>query len=257
MKIVYFTSTGNCLYVAKSIGGELLSIPQLEKEGIYDIKDDVVGIIVPAYHFGVPRPVRNYLNKVTIKANYIFTIMTYGKVFMGALAEMKKVLEQRNIILHYSNKIEMVDNYLPAFDIEEEIAMKKDESIELKIKQIVDDINERKHKLLKQGPLTRFVSNRVSTFMTSEKGKQSMNNFAKRFFVNNSCTACGTCRSVCPVSNIAGIGKPEYLNKCESCLACIHLCPQNAIHLKKEKNNKRFINPYIKLSEIIAANKQI
>ena len=29
MKICYFTATGNCLYVAKQIGGELLSIPQL------------------------------------------------------------------------------------------------------------------------------------------------------------------------------------------------------------------------------------
>ncbi len=28
MKILYFTATGNCLHVAKQLGGELLSIPQ-------------------------------------------------------------------------------------------------------------------------------------------------------------------------------------------------------------------------------------
>ena len=33
MKTCYFTATGNCLYVARMIGGELLSIPQLMKAG--------------------------------------------------------------------------------------------------------------------------------------------------------------------------------------------------------------------------------
>lgn len=28
MTVLYLTSTGNCLYVAKKIGGELCSIPQ-------------------------------------------------------------------------------------------------------------------------------------------------------------------------------------------------------------------------------------
>ena len=32
MKVCYFTATGNCLYVAKQIGGDLLSIPQLMKQ---------------------------------------------------------------------------------------------------------------------------------------------------------------------------------------------------------------------------------
>jgi flavodoxin len=29
MKVFYFTATGNCLEVAKAIGGELLSIPKI------------------------------------------------------------------------------------------------------------------------------------------------------------------------------------------------------------------------------------
>ena len=49
MKTLYFSSTGNCLYVAKCLGGECLSIPKLIKQGIYEIKDDVVGIVFPVY----------------------------------------------------------------------------------------------------------------------------------------------------------------------------------------------------------------
>lgn len=40
MKILYFTATGNSMYIAKSLGGELLSIPQLDKVGRYDFSDD-------------------------------------------------------------------------------------------------------------------------------------------------------------------------------------------------------------------------
>ena len=40
MKVLYFTATGNCLYVAKQLGGELLSIPQLMKSGTFGIEDE-------------------------------------------------------------------------------------------------------------------------------------------------------------------------------------------------------------------------
>lgn len=48
MKICYFTATGNCLYVAKRIGGELLSIPQLMRQEKIEITDDAVGVVCPA-----------------------------------------------------------------------------------------------------------------------------------------------------------------------------------------------------------------
>ena len=38
-KIYYFTGTGNCLSVAKHFDAELLSIPQLVKDNIYEIED--------------------------------------------------------------------------------------------------------------------------------------------------------------------------------------------------------------------------
>lgn len=54
MKICYFTATGNCLYVAKRIGGELLSNPQMMRSGELEISDDVVGIISPVYAGEMP-----------------------------------------------------------------------------------------------------------------------------------------------------------------------------------------------------------
>ena len=53
-------------------------------------------------------------------------------------------------------------------------------------------------------------------------------------------------------------GKAKRVNKkCEFCLACIHACPNNAIALKREKNqNARFLNENININEIINSNNQ-
>ncbi|HEY5560934.1 MAG TPA: EFR1 family ferrodoxin [Clostridiaceae bacterium] len=93
MKILYFTSTGNSLYVAKEIGGELLSIPQLEKSKTYEIKDEVIGIIIPIYMGGVPGLVEDYLKKIKLEAGYVFTILTYGKMAMAGVYQLEKILE--------------------------------------------------------------------------------------------------------------------------------------------------------------------
>lgn len=49
MTICYFTATGNCLYVARCIGGTLISIPQLMKEDQIKISDEAVGVVCPCY----------------------------------------------------------------------------------------------------------------------------------------------------------------------------------------------------------------
>ena len=47
MKIFYFTATGNSLAVAKKLGGELISIPQVK--GKHTFRDDVIGVVFPTY----------------------------------------------------------------------------------------------------------------------------------------------------------------------------------------------------------------
>ncbi|CAG4707272.1 Uncharacterised protein (plasmid) [Enterococcus faecalis] len=43
MTILYFTATGNSLYVAKRLGGKLISIPQMIKENKYEFSDERIG----------------------------------------------------------------------------------------------------------------------------------------------------------------------------------------------------------------------
>lgn len=67
MKTLYFSATGNNLYIAKKLGGELLSIPQLIKNNEYEIEDDVVGIVFPVFYANSPNIVREFLKKQILK----------------------------------------------------------------------------------------------------------------------------------------------------------------------------------------------
>ena len=73
-------------------------------------------------------------------------------------------------------------------------------------------------------------------------------------YVNDECISCGVCKKVCPVSNITQEEKTIFGNNCESCFACIHNCPKNAIQMKNQRSEKRFRNSDINLNEIIEAN---
>ena len=72
MTICYFTASGNCLYVARQIGGTLLSIPQLMRQESIEIQDDAVGVVCPVYNAEMPMMVRDFMRKACIRTEYFF-----------------------------------------------------------------------------------------------------------------------------------------------------------------------------------------
>jgi len=72
--------------------------------------------------------------------------------------------------------------------------------------------------------------------------------------VTADCNNCGICARVCPSGNITVTDGVFFADKCEACLACLHLCPRNAMRHKSQKSDRRWINPEVSLDEIIAAN---
>lgn len=64
--IFYFTGTGNCLYVARQIGGDgamLLSIPQVMKQGELNFEADEIGLVYPIYGHMPPNMVRKFIKR--------------------------------------------------------------------------------------------------------------------------------------------------------------------------------------------------
>ena len=77
--LFYFTATGNCLYVARKLENQILSIPQeLKKENLH-YKDEKIGIVTPVYAGELPQIVRKFIEQAHFDTDYFYMILTYGK----------------------------------------------------------------------------------------------------------------------------------------------------------------------------------
>ena len=112
MKIFYYTATGNSLDVAKRIGGQLYSIPQLLKENKLEFEDEAIGIICPTYVWSIPELAVEFLDKAKLKTNYFFGIMTYGNMDIGVKNHFVKIAKKNNLDVKYVKSLLMVDTAL-------------------------------------------------------------------------------------------------------------------------------------------------
>ena len=250
MTIFYFTSTGNCLAVAKKIGGNLVSIPQVIASPSLHFKDDVIGLVFPIYGFGHPKMVRKFLEKATWESEYSFAIGTYGNLPGAAMMDLQNFAKKRGQRFDYAQSLLMVDNYLPGFDMNDEVAGLPKKHVDENLARIMGDIQSRRQLDAVARPVWR-----AATAMVRTGGNHLLNGKqAQRYRVGQECNTCGICARVCPAGNIAVTDKVVFGNQCEACLGCVHLCPQHAIHLKKERSAARWRNPEVSLHEIITAN---
>ena len=81
MTICYFTASGNSLYVARRIGGNLLSIPKLMRQEKIEIEDDADSIICPVYAAELPIMVMDFMRTAEIRTEYFFFVLTCGDRF--------------------------------------------------------------------------------------------------------------------------------------------------------------------------------
>ena len=247
MKIFYFTSTGNSLAVAKAIGGELISIPQVMSSPGNHYKDDAIGVVFPVYGLLPAKIVRDFLDKVKLEAEYTFAIGTYGNMPGGCMRKVQMQAEKNGYKFDYVNDIFMLDNFLPVFEVGAELEKMPQKKVDKNLAKIVEDIKLKKHR-----KASATIGGKILTVMGPLMSPN--NKGAQKFIVNDSCNQCGTCAKVCPTGNVTVANKVVFSDHCAGCLGCLHHCPQNALHLKNEKSGKRWRNPDVSLGEIITAN---
>ena len=251
MKICYFTATGNCLYVARKIGGTLLSIPQLMRQKTIEITDDAVGIVCPVYAVEMPMMVRDFIAKAKIHTQYFFLIYTYGMGYAEAFAHAELATQAVGLKLNYINAIQMVDNYLPIFKMQDQIDTLPQKDVEGQLKKVCSDIAERKHTIVE---INEQTMQQIDKYKKLLADTILLKNTAKGYIVNDNCIHCGICAKVCPANNITVTDHVEFSDHCEVCYACLLNCPQSAIHLPKEASDVHFRNEHITLKDIINAN---
>lgn len=249
MKIFYLTTTGNNLQIAKTIGGELYSIPKVLSSNEREFVDDSIGIIFPCYGSAIPKQVKQFLSEVKLNTKYLFAIASYGNGAAGILSNFKFLLDKNDIKIDYLNSILMIDNAVHFFDMKKQIENIDKKNIDANLNVIASEVRSGKKYIKKTG----FVARKFSSIFKYIYPWLNRN-FYKRLIVQDECNLCGICKKVCPNNNIILEEKPIIGKKCIGCFACTHNCPQNAIRVKGEKSTTRYRNSHVTLAEIIKSN---
>lgn len=267
--ILYFTGTGNCLYVARQLGGgdaELLSIPQLMKQKTIEIEADEIGLVYPIYGHMPPNIVRQFIKKARLRADYKYAILTYGNRKCNAVEIWDDISREAGTPFDYINTLIMVDNWLPNFDMNEQMLI--DKHIPENLEIISADIAGRKrwHAPVSQEERMQHQEFLARTGIDPDTG--FMLQSEDYFTVTDACIGCGACVSVCPKGNYNLTSQGvKTAGNCEFCFACIQNCPQKAIQFIKNENdaflrngeknpNARYRNEHISLMDIKRANSQ-
>lgn len=249
--IFYFSATGNSKYAAERIAAgtddRLISLRDAvrARRYRYDVsREERVGFVTPVYFQGLPSILNFFLEKLELagyRNQYIYVVLTCGQWTGGAAGQLSKALEKKGLSLSAQFGIQMVDNYVPAFNMPggEEIARILDAA-----EPVIDEAC-RAIRARGAGDYNRCkgVTLTAASYPLYQWGRST-----KPFVVTDHCIGCGLCQEVCPCGAIAiAGGKPAWVKpKCVQCLGCLHRCPAQAIHWKKpEENRGRYYNPRV------------
>ncbi len=247
-EIFYYSGTGFTLKAAKILQKELHDkvilkpIVGLMNSGCTISNAEKVGLMMPLHAFGMPSAYRRFLDTFQFpNAKYIFVLVTCG----GAPA---KVYNEINKHLKHQNKKLNAFRYAVApntFDVVLNIgSSKKVKDARLHFNEDVKNFatiinrNENSIELMYRNyfgdyflfPVMRMLNRKTAYF-----------NLQNDFYVDNKCIGCGQCEKMCLSGKIKiNDKKPEWQSNvsCQYCLACLNLCPQQAIQVRKTKTPK-------------------
>lgn len=254
--VFFFTGTGNSLYAARMLDDDCRSIPQAIHDADKTYRADRIGIVCPVYGHEVPQMVRAFIRDATFETDYFYMVLTYGKRHGGAVELAEQMLAQTGKRADYITTLLMVDNFLPGFDMEEQVRTAPEKQIDAQLARIRQDIDAKKRWTQ---PVTDEDRAAHQEYL-SRPARITAIDPSALYRVTEDCIGCGICMKVCPAGCISvRNGRAVHENGgCQLCMACIHHCPQNAIQLTiPEKNPKaRFQNEHVKLMDIVHANWQ-
>lgn len=252
--VFYFTGTGNSLYIAKRLDANPVSIPQILKCDNLTFEDERIGIVCPIYGHEMPGMVKEFIRRATFKTSYLYVILTYGNIHANAAQIADRAFKAAGKTADYITTLLMVDNFLPAFDMREQMAL--DKRVDEQLARIQAELFEQKREIQKATRKDQAIHK-----MYLDHVQNQPETIWASFRITDECVGCGICTKVCPAGCIRLESQKaiQTQENCQACMACIHACPQMAIQLNlPEKNARaRYRNEHVSLAEIVSANNQL
>jgi ferredoxin len=253
--ICYYTGTGNSLWVARALAEtlgdtELVSIVDWSSEE-KAIDSEVIGFVFPVHIWGVPGRIIQFINEIKLtQAGYVFAVAVNAGQVANTLAQLKNILNKKNLPLSSGFSVPLVSNYIPwggPGPKSKQSALF--ESAKEKISRIAVCTKNKEKRPVEKGPfwlnplltlLYRISFNRVPTM-------------DKQFWADDKCNQCGICGKVCPSENIMmEEGRPVWKHRCEQCFACLQWCPKKAIQYgKRTVKYARYHHPDVRLIDVL------
>lgn len=134
----------------------MLSIPKLMRQESIEIEDDSVGIVSPVYVGGMPMMVQAFLKRAKIKTDYFFFIFTCGNG--GSFSQVQAIAKNRSLPLKYGAIVRMVDNFLPMFEMQQEMDHLAQKDVEGQLSTVCRDIAARAENLTADGKHRHILS---------------------------------------------------------------------------------------------------
>lgn len=253
--VFYFSGTGNSKFVAKTLAEgldlSLESIPDFmgmpEKGRGVTVKEEPLGFVFPIHAWGPPQMVLDFIETLDfshVTIPYCFAVATCGEDCGKALEVLRVALAFKGVPLHSAYSLTMPNNYIIDYRIDsEERVSQLIEDAKISMEGFLADIRAKKSPVV---AVTEGAFPRVKTKLIHPLFKRFGIN-PKGFLALDTCTACGLCEKACMTANITMSEaeltvKPKWGKNCTFCLACINICPVEAIQYgsKSEGNGRYF-----------------
>lgn len=247
--ILYYSGTGNSRYAASIIaaqaGDELVCMNDIMRDRIqnpyvaqYAFRSDRPFVFVcPTYCWRMPRIVEQFIRKSRFEGcRDAYFYLTCGSGTGAAAKHAESFCQEMEFHFMGLGSVRMPENYItlfsaPSYDDAQGIIRAAVSQIEsagrlIGMSKPIADPNE--------GTGIHALPTKLNTLFY----KHFVND--KKYTVKDSCIGCGSCAKICPLANIVlEDGRPVWNGNCTQCMACIGICPQNAIEYGRRSQNKR------------------